>query len=620
MTERGRAAFRLLLPPLFCLWLYWYGLRAWFQQDDFAWLGLRLQVQNWHDLLNAMFAPLAQGTIRPWSERAFFLGFGALFGLDALPFRIWVFLTQFANLALAGWMTRRLTGSRAAAALAPVLWAANPGMAVPMSWTSAYNQVLCAFFLLLAFCLFVRYAETGRAGFYRAQWVVFLAGFGALELNVVYPGIALAYAGMRRSRKLAWKAAAMVPVSAAYALLHRAVAPAAEGAYGMHWDWSMAATFWKYWQWAPAAARTGIVHHVPGWFGPAGTAVFTGALLGFVFWKGRRSERLGWFCVAWFVVTVAPVLPLRDHAMDYYLAIPSLGLAVLGAWGVVTAFRHSAASAAGVSALAALYLWSGVPLDRAVARWHFERGRAVEAMTMGVERAHELHPEKLILLEGVGDELFWGGVYDHPFRLVGANDVYLAPRSEKAIRGRAGVELVGSYVLGVAEARRALEEQRVVVYQVGGRRLRNVTSYYEEHAGEAWSAEAPRFVDAGQTVFSDLFGREWSPMEGGQRWMGRRAGLRMGGPRRAGEKLFVAGYWPEAQGRRGRQRLLVRAAGVPLRAVELRVPGQFEAALDLPASAAGVEWMALEVEVDGTDPGASGTETKAVAFRRFAVH
>jgi hypothetical protein len=52
----------------------------------------------------------------------------------------------------------------------------------------------------------------------------------------------------------------------------------------------------------------------------------------------------------------------------------------------------------------------------------------------------------------------------------------------------------------------------------------------------------------------------------------------------------------------------------------LRIPGQFQAALDLPASAAGVEWMALEVEVDGTDLEVSGTETKALAFRRFAVH
>jgi len=44
-----------------------------------------------------MVQPFAQGTIRPWSERAFFMGFYTLFGLDALPFRICVFLVQIAT-------------------------------------------------------------------------------------------------------------------------------------------------------------------------------------------------------------------------------------------------------------------------------------------------------------------------------------------------------------------------------------------------------------------------------------------------------------------------------------------------------------------------------------------
>ena len=66
-----------------------------------------------------MFAPLAQGTIRPWSERGFFLLFYSLFGLEALPFRIWVFLTQFANLILVASLTIRITKSRLAGFLRP---------------------------------------------------------------------------------------------------------------------------------------------------------------------------------------------------------------------------------------------------------------------------------------------------------------------------------------------------------------------------------------------------------------------------------------------------------------------------------------------------------------------
>src|SRR5580693_1776333 len=116
---RARQAAWWLAPSLLCLLLYWRGFTAWFRADDFAWLGVGLYIRNFHDFLAAMFSPQAQGTIRPWSERAFFMaGFG-LFGLDALPFRLVIFATQFANLALMAAILRRLTGSRAAG-----LWAA----------------------------------------------------------------------------------------------------------------------------------------------------------------------------------------------------------------------------------------------------------------------------------------------------------------------------------------------------------------------------------------------------------------------------------------------------------------------------------------------------------------
>ncbi len=95
-----------------------------------------------------MFEPAAQGTIRFWSERGFFLLFEKLFGLDSLPFRLWVFFTMAANLALIAWITLRITGSRIAGFLAPVLWTANTSLTLVMTWTSAYNEALCALFLL----------------------------------------------------------------------------------------------------------------------------------------------------------------------------------------------------------------------------------------------------------------------------------------------------------------------------------------------------------------------------------------------------------------------------------------------------------------------------------------
>src|SRR6185369_3599656 len=130
--------------------------------------------------------------IRPLSERAFFMAGFSLFGLDALPFKIVVFATQFANLALVASIGARLTGKRAAGWVAAVFWVLNSSANLPLGWVCVYNQVMCGFFLLLALHFLLRYLDTGVARYNRYQWAAFLLGFGALELNVVYPAVAAA--------------------------------------------------------------------------------------------------------------------------------------------------------------------------------------------------------------------------------------------------------------------------------------------------------------------------------------------------------------------------------------------------------------------------------------------
>jgi Predicted membrane-bound mannosyltransferase len=246
MNPRLARAAWWTLPSLLCLIIYWYGLKAWFLQDDFAWLGLRLMIHNQRDFWAALFTPMAQGSVRPLSERGFFLLFESLFGLNALPFRIWVFLTQFANLALIAWLAWKLTGSRSVGFWAPILWLVNPALATPMSWTSSYNQILCAFFLLASLSLFVRYAETGERRYYWLQWIPFLLGFGALELNVVYPAIAALYS-IACARRRVFSTLPMFGVSLIYTLVHRHYAQVqTSGPYVMHWDSSIFSTLAAY--------------------------------------------------------------------------------------------------------------------------------------------------------------------------------------------------------------------------------------------------------------------------------------------------------------------------------------------------------------------------------------
>ena len=147
---------------LFCLSVHWLDLKMWFFAEDFAWLGLRLELNTPRDLLHILFRPEAQGTVRTLSERLFFLVFSSIFGLHSPPFRIWAFLTQFVNIFLLIRIAQRLTGSNTAGPVAAMLWTANAGLALALGWSSAYNEIAFAFFVLLAFYLFLRHIETGE--------------------------------------------------------------------------------------------------------------------------------------------------------------------------------------------------------------------------------------------------------------------------------------------------------------------------------------------------------------------------------------------------------------------------------------------------------------------------
>ena len=599
MPQLGGAAY-WLAPPLFCLFLYWLGLKAWFQQDDFAWLHLRLEVHNWQDLWNALFAPMAQGTIRPWSERLFFMTFSALFGMDPLPYRIWVFLTQFANLALLSLIAWRLTGSRAAGFWAAIFWTASRALAIPMTWTSAYNQILCCLFLLSSFYLLLGHIRTGRRSYEVAQWITFLLGFGALEVNLVYPALAAAYT-LACARPYFRRTLPLFVPSLAFVALRQSLAAPGAGPYHMHFDAGILATLWTYWeralgpaQWLPALAVP------PSWLVPVGTAILTLAILGFTTWKSLRREWLAAFLLFWFLSALAPVLPLREHIVDYYLTIPVLGLAFLGAWMFVSAWRGSWRWRVTGVVLAGIYLGVSVPVTSHVTGWWFERSQAVKRLVLGVARAQELHPGKAILLAGVDTNLFESAVAHQPFRLFGARHVYLTPGSESAIESRPEFGDISNFILPAAVARWALARDQAVVYVAGGARLRNATSRYQELAMFVWTREEPRRVDVSNPLFANQLGPGWHELEqGARRWMSGRATVRLGGPPAPGQRLYLVGYRPAGRSNQVTMKVSVYGRALPPALLTGNAP-RFELAFLLPPEAVGRPSLEVSIQVDPT--------------------
>src|SRR4029077_16009450 len=118
--------------------------------------------------------------------------------VEPLPFHICTFLTQSASLLLLGSIVRRLVAWGPAGVWSQILWLINSGLAPAMGWSSIYNQVLSAFFFLLAFYFLLRHIETGRPVHEIAHWTAFVLGLGALEINVVYPALAALYVALHK--------------------------------------------------------------------------------------------------------------------------------------------------------------------------------------------------------------------------------------------------------------------------------------------------------------------------------------------------------------------------------------------------------------------------------------
>ncbi len=587
---RALSAAALFLPVAFLFAVYWYGLKNWFEQDDFAWLSLHSQVNSFGTLLTAMFEPMAQGSIRPWSERGFFLLFYSLFQDNALPYHIAVFATQTANLILLAFIVRKLTGSRLAALAAPILWTGNSALLTPLCWASDYNQIQCAFFLLLAFLLYLHDR-------YWLQFAVFVLGFGALELNIVYPALMLAFVvTCRLSLKRILGTLPLFAVSLVYYALHTWAAPRqTAGIYALHFDSALPFTLWTYWAWVFAPFNS----HLP----VIVVVVFTALGIGFVSYRAYLGDRLPLFFLLWFFITLAPTLPLRNHISDYYLSIPVLGL------GCVLALALSAPSMPirlTAVAAAAFYLFIHIPLARLGTHWYLGHTRPVRNLVLGVRQARQLHPGKTILITGVSDDLYQDAFAHSVFRTLDIPNVYLAPelaplveRLDPANPDRQ------SYLLAAGPVVHALQKENLIVYSAQGERIRNVTSAYErlvqQRFGWDETKNLPTRLDVGNPLMGYLLGSTWYSPEGTFRWMPSRASFRMGGPRTVGSSLIIAGYCPPEQTESGPLTFSVTVDGKTISESTIRKPEtSFSRTFVLPRELIGRESVEVTIAVDRT--------------------
>jgi hypothetical protein len=613
-----------LIPPIFCLAVYYWGLRAWYQQDDFVWLGQRFKIENWHDFLRAVFGPSVHGTFRPLSERLFLLAAGSAFGTDAFPARLWVFLTQVANLALISSLARRISNSRAAGFLAPILWTANGALAFPMAWTSAYMHILCAFCILLALHFLLRYIETGKRSDYCFQWIVFLIGFGVMESMIVYPAIAAAYT-LLRARKRFFSTLPLFGASILFWILHSVFVPKQHtGLYSVHFDASIFRTLVTYWKWT-LVPRDWLDWR--GWqprfvlVATVAVIAITAAMLIYVAYAALRRNLAPAFGLICFLLLLLPVLPLKEHLSNYYVALPSMGLALVGAFAADSAIRTGWWARLVAGSLLSLYLFVQVPYTAFACKWWYLRSQRVEGVVLGAVAARQAMPEKTLIITGVDEVIFDGAFWDGAFQAFGVSGVYADPGQRATLTSNSVLENqdLSNLFPDPADFQRGLLQHRVVVLSMVGPVLLDVTSRFEAEAQSAPSL-SPHRVDVASALAADYLRGEWYGDEGGHRWMGKKAGAVIAGPTSQNQQLHLTGYCPAAQIAAGPLMGRVLVDGEEIGQLRLtQGDAGFEVAFALPAKDAGKPSIEVTIELARSFRAPGDARDLGLVFGSFEV-
>jgi hypothetical protein len=467
-----------LLPPLSCLAVYWPGLIAWFQWDDFWWLSQRHLIATGVGFWKVVLSPTLHGTFRPIPEQLFFILFGKLFGFRAVPYRLVVLVTQCGALAVLGSLARRLTGSRLAAVLAPILWMVHASLTMPMVWTSSYNQVLASLLLIAELRLFIWHADTGRVWAYGLECALFVIGFGVLETNAVHPAHALAWAlllGPReRRRALCLRTLPLFALSAIYIIAHLTLIPRLRE-YNLTLEpAAVVRALWRYWAFTVVPNRYSF-SGVARWQ----SALTVAALLGLAahaVGRARRGDRRPLFYCAFYLIALAPVLPLVTHVADYLLTVPVIAIGLYLADALATSSGRARTVAAMV---VAAYLCWMTPASSSGTYHLSVDSLAVRNVVGGVISLRRERPDAPILIDNVSE-----GVYDHamgsrPFTCLGMPNIFLTDRTIAQLHPASWLKPPSEYAADPPSLRRWRFEGSLIVLSAANDQLVDITDQWQ---------------------------------------------------------------------------------------------------------------------------------------------
>jgi len=338
---------------------YGRSVHVFFSQDDFVFLARAAGVSSAGGLVRSLAA--ADHFYRPVPRVALFVAELRLFGLNASGFHLVNLGLHTGNVLLLFLLCRRLSGSTLLAGLAGVFFAAHHVPFLAIYWVSGAQDLCMVFFLLLSLHLCLRWLEVRRSLLWAAALLAFAFALLSKEPAVTFPLIVLLFAFIwqrqpgtsARTRQFLWCASRYAVVLCLYLLVRSQKATEsiqAEGPYA--------------WALSPGTVLNNLYTYlcdalgVRDWLAvaPQRAAWVCGCVLALVavtFVASRRYRAPIALGLAWFAISLLPMLFLTQRAYSYYAYLPLAGMAIVV--GSLVAAPLERIFAGG---------WSGVPMRR----------------------------------------------------------------------------------------------------------------------------------------------------------------------------------------------------------------------------------------------------------------
>ncbi|HUI55211.1 MAG TPA: tetratricopeptide repeat protein [Bryobacteraceae bacterium] len=273
---------------------------------------------------------------------------------------------------------KKLTGARWPSAFVAFLFALHPLHVESVAWIAERKDVLCALFWFLALWFYARYAQRPGAARYALVLLAFCLGLMAKPMIVTLPFVLLLLDvwPLRRANRLAvlWEKAPFFLLAAGSAVVTvlaqeqgRAVKSLVAMPFGLRIENASVAyaayivrMLWP----ANLAVLYPYRHTLPVWQ----VLVAALALVAITVLTIRRARSqpylaAGWF---WYLGTLVPVIGLvqvgAQSSADRYTYVPTVGLAVMVAWGAADFLdrRPDARRAIAISAAAVCLACAGM--------------------------------------------------------------------------------------------------------------------------------------------------------------------------------------------------------------------------------------------------------------------